>query len=504
MEYSEKWSETRGTTDGVRRLKEARLVLAGKGLDGRKVHPGMFDTDVLSFSHGEGVRRPHPAVVAAGVEALMDTERSTLENYQFLMREPLFDKAIVEDFIEEGIASEIAENICMDAGTTRLFYAYLHAVASPGDVFLTPFGYYHALASWCSLQNVELWCVPTQVERDLKLTRADLKRWYERWVQTGQVRRPRGIFLFNPTYTGAVYGRQELADLASFCLEHDLHVIEDSIFMKTRFDLREPVAHLASCEGMAERVVTVTGGSKAFGLANLRIGWGCGPRAVIERMNDYTVMTLATVPHVAKAMAAAALRGPKGYLEGNARECQRRAELVITLVDRLNEIVAEEVGLEARRPIQVMFRPKSGHSILLSFNGIAGLHAPQGFVIENSIDVVRYFLIAARVSFAPGLSHGFGDCTVRATFGCMGLEHTYENTGERTKVLKLLLERWNGTGVDLSIVRDLLPGERPATYDDADNPGFRAGRHMIQEALLSRVVPALVELFRYNMCGVRA
>src|SRR4051794_12921822 len=84
---------------GVSKLLRARAVLGGTDENGHRSHPSMFDRDVISFAHGEGVRRPHPKVVVAGVQALIDTDKSSLENYLFLQRLPKLDELVIERFI---------------------------------------------------------------------------------------------------------------------------------------------------------------------------------------------------------------------------------------------------------------------------------------------------------------------------------------------------------------------------------------------------------------------
>ncbi|HWD08460.1 MAG TPA: aminotransferase class I/II-fold pyridoxal phosphate-dependent enzyme, partial [Actinomycetota bacterium] len=268
------------------RVARCQQALLGEDGAGRKVHPGMFDEGVISFAHGEGMRRPHPSVVAAGVRALLDTADSALDGYLFLHRLEPLDEAIARFFVADGIDPATAGNVCVDSGTTRLFLAFLHAVADPGDTFLVAPTYYYPLASWCELAGVRLACVPTRRCNDYKLTREDLDAWYDRSGPAGGLR---GLFLFNPTQTGGIYSRQDLDGIAGFVVDHDLVALEDCIFTLTEYDPHETRHHLASCAGMAGRVVTISGGSKAHGLANIRIGWGCGPRPVVEAMNAFTV-----------------------------------------------------------------------------------------------------------------------------------------------------------------------------------------------------------------------
>jgi aspartate aminotransferase len=486
--------------DAASRVARCRRVLAGEDDEGTKVHASMFDEGVISFAQGEGMRRPHPTVVAAGVRALLDTEISALDDYLFLQRMKPLDEAIAQFFMAEGIDTSTAGNICVDSGTTRLFLAFLHAVSNRGDAFGVAPTYYHPLADWCELADVRLVCVPTRRSQGYKLTRQDLEDWHERRARTGSVRGLRGLFLFNPTQTGEVYTREDLEGIATFVAAHDLLVLEDCIFTLTEYDPLEERHHLVSCEGMRERVVTISGASKAHGLANVRVGWGCGPRSIIDKMTAFGVLTSATTPQIAKLMALAALKVPREYHLANASEARDRAALIINLIATVNrEVHAHTHGAPGEGIIQVEHVPRAGHSILLSFDGMRGLQCPDGTVVADSVDVARFFLREANVALAPGLANGFDGCQMRLCFACVGLRHTYASShaAEVTAALEEVVAC--GSRAGLGRLREICLAPT-ATHRSASagNSGFSEGRALIRTALLDRIGPALTRLVTSN------
>jgi aspartate aminotransferase len=400
----------------------------------------------------------------------------------------------------EGIDASTASTTCVDSGTTRLFLAFLHAVADRGDVFLTAPAYYYPLANWCELAGVRLVCVPTRRSHDYKLTGEDLEAWHQRCARTGTIPRLRGLFLFNPTQTGGVYTREDLEGIAAFVAVHDLVALEDCIFNLTEYDPLEERHHLATCEGMRERVVTVSGGSKAHGLANIRVGWGCGPRPMIDRMNAFTVTTSATTPQITKLMALAALEVPREYHLANALEARDRAALIMDLVSVVNRQLT--VGADAGRRegiIEVEHVPRAGHSILLSFDGLRGLRCADGTTVVDSVDVTRLFLREAGVALAPGLANGFDGCQMRLCFACVGVEHT--RASSRAAEVTAALEEVMGCAsrAGLQSLRAIPLG--PSATDPspaASNPGFPEGRALIRAAILDRIAPVLARLVAGN------
>jgi aspartate aminotransferase len=254
---------------------------------------------------------------------------------------------------------------------------------------------------------------------------------------------------------------------------------------------------------MSERVVTLNGGSKAYGLANIRIGWGCGPADIIQRMNYYTMATSITVPHVAKVMAHAALEAPRAYLDGNIRECMSRAALVEDLVEHVNDQVNEALGfVPDTQFFRIAHRPKAAHSTLVSGQGLQGLSLPDGGMCIDSIDVTRYFLGAGKVCFSPALSNGFDDCTVRVSFGCLGWEHTYAETrrAETRAAVHALLTALPVATDEAEVLRRMRKAGIDPSWDCADdtNEGFALGREMIRDAFVNRIAPAAARLALHN------
>lgn len=479
----------------ARRLARARQVLGGLNANGTRTHPSMFDPEVISFAHGEGVRRPHFSVLGAGISALLDTDNSSIDNYMFLQRNPELAEALAREFELLGIPTSSARQLCINSGTTPICLSFISASAEPGALFLSPRPYYHPLASWAELSCIELQCIATRRCNDYKLTSEDLEEW---WARAGPTRRQRlrGVFLFNPSTTGAVYKADELDQLTAFIEQRDLVVLEDAIFSRTEFHTTQS-AHLAARPRMAERVVTVNGGSKAHGLANLRIGWACGPQHLIDRMQYHAVATTTSVPQIAQAMAVAALRAPHDYLLENNRECYDRARLIEGLVAQINAGLIQKFGGDAPNVV-IEHRPVAGHSILISLNSLKGLSDPDGRTIRDSIDITRYFLAHAHVAVSPGLSLGFDRCELRLSFGCVGSAATYRET--RRAELETAVEAVARYFPPKAPIQRGSSPERSVRYTRHHSTprGFAEGRRLIREALMDRVAPSIARLIETN------
>jgi aspartate aminotransferase len=455
------------TLGSVEILNAARHALAGSTKGGTKIHASMFDRDVVSFAHGEGVRRPHPSVVAEGVKALLDHQRSSLDNYLFLQRCDPLEDAIALKCQGLQISGSNALNVCVDAGTTRVFQAFLNTATSAGDTILTSPGYYHPLSDWCHRLRLNLVCVQTERDNSFKLCGKSLERAIDKLRSVG-LSRPRALILFNPNLSGAIYNENDLKLLEEVLVGNDMLIVEDLIFSGTEFPGTAPVRSICQFGTLQDRVVSVMGCSKAHGLANIRIGWACGPRNIIQPMNRFVASTSATIPQLAKLMALAALQCPAEYLQTNAVECYNRFRMICRLIKAIDGKLCRELKREVTSCIKIPFIPYAGHSCLIEFP----VFNRETTELANNIELARALLRIGRIAFSPGLSIGYDGFTLKATFGCVGAEHTYQHS-RREEIL--WLKRKAG---------DIVSRQKA-------KKGFRAGRKTIRLSFKERLYPAL-------------
>lgn len=467
--------------DTTRRYLEVRRALSGQDADGRKVHPGIGDEGVISLAQGNGVRRPHPSAIAAGIAALLDTERS-VETYSSHARDTRFDAAIEQTFRRFGIPPEIARSICIDSGLTRLLAGFFFAVGRPGDTYLVNRAFYHGFASLAEVCHVRLVPLATSAEHGYKVRADDIRAHF---AKPGAA--ARGLILVQPGFTGELYDPAELGALAEAVTAFDLAVFVDMTFACTEHDLRFFRPGLGSVPGMQDRVVSAMSGSKAYGLANMRIGWACGPAGIIRDMSFYATATGLSVPQVAKSMATAALEAPLAYLEENAREAVRRKRLLVGLIEQVNRQIAASWRGPGRAPAMAVERlPASGNCMLVSMDAFCGLRTPTGEIIRNSLDITRYLLRSAAVAVSPCHSGGIDHCLIRIAFGDLAASSTYASAAANER-------RWIGRLVPISRHRTTMSAA-PSGPGKWKTAGHSEGRRMLRVALAERIGPALAAL----------
>ena len=207
------------------------------------------------------------------------------------------------------------------------------------------------------------------------------------------------ICLCNPLNpTGKVFTAHELALIGELACKYDLTILSDEIWSDIVYPPHVYTSIASLNEAIRERTVTVTGFSKSYGLAGLRIGAvmasdGGRFQSLFDASLHSSTVHGANV--IAQVAAAAALRECGGWLQEFLRHLQTMRDLC---VDRLNRIDG--------------FRCLSPQGCYVAFANIAatGL-SPR--------EMQELLFTKARVAVVPGLPEWFGagaDGHIRLSF----------------------------------------------------------------------------------------
>ncbi len=148
----------------------------------------------------------------------------------------------------------------------------------------------------------------------------------------------------NPT--GAVMERHDLEAVAEVIRRHDLYVLSDEIYSALNYT-EEPHVSIASLPGMRERTVVVNGFSKAYAMTGWRMGWACGPAAIIRQMTKIHQFAIMCAPTTSQYAGVEALRNGDADVEQMRQSYDQRRRFVL---HRL-----EEMGLPCFEPLGAFY-----------------------------------------------------------------------------------------------------------------------------------------------------
>jgi len=226
------------------------------------------------------------------------------------------------------------EHVIITPGAKPILFYGMLSLLDPGDEVIYPnpgFPIYESVIKYTG-------AVPVPVAlRDANAFRFDLDE-----VKRAITPRTK-MLIYNTPHnpTGGVLGRSDIETLAELAQKHRFWILADEIYSRI---LYEGEHHsILSVPGMAERTLLLDGHSKTFAMTGWRLGFGVGPKPLIDMMAKFaTNCTSCTATFVQKA-GIAALTGPQDSVTAMVEEFRRRRDLI---VDGLNAIP----GITCQRP----------------------------------------------------------------------------------------------------------------------------------------------------------
>ena len=165
--------------------------------------------------------------------------------------------------------------IMVTVGGSEAIDVAMRCMLDPGDEVLIPQPSYVSYLPCAVMADGEPVIVPLKNENAFKLTVEDLKDKIS--PKTKLLVMP---FPNNPT--GSIMTEEDLRPIAQFVEEHDLYVISDEIYSELTYGTQH--VSIASLPGMRERTIVINGFSKGFAMTGWRLGYACGPQAILEQM----------------------------------------------------------------------------------------------------------------------------------------------------------------------------------------------------------------------------
>lgn len=219
--------------------------------------------EVLKLSSNENPLGPGPAALAALRQVALGNAGGELHRY------PSTDHAALREAIAEVHGLDAARVIC-GVGSDEIIAFLCQAYAGPGDEVL--YSQYGFLMYRISAQAAG--ATPVMAPEAARHTDVDA-------LLAAATERTRLVFVANPNNpTGTMIPLSELERLADGLPEQALLVLDGAYVEYVEgYD-----GGLALLEARSNVVMTRTL-SKIYGLGGLRVGWGYGPKAVIDVLN---------------------------------------------------------------------------------------------------------------------------------------------------------------------------------------------------------------------------
>jgi aspartate aminotransferase len=334
--------------------------------------------DVIDLSSGNlDFATPDHVVAAAHAAALQGQTR-----YTDVDGTPELKDAVRATLSRSHGLDYTRSGIVISNGATQALFNALFATLGDGDEVIVPTPCWAPYLDQVRLAGGHPVTLACAQNSGFKLKPDDLR--------AAITARTRWLIVNNPVNpSGAVYSRDELADIADVLRAHpDVWILADGLYEDIVFeDAIAPT--LADVEPrLKSRTLTVGGVAKTYAMMGWRIGYAAGPADLIREMVKIQSQTTACASSISQAAAVAALNGPQGFL-------RERAEILRAKRDAFVEILNDCPGLSCTAPEGTFF-------LLVSCAGLIGKRVPDGKEIRSDRDVSACLLEAADVVVFAG------------------------------------------------------------------------------------------------------
>ncbi|MGV3551007.1 pyridoxal phosphate-dependent aminotransferase [Rhizobium sp.] len=294
--------------------------------------------------------------------------------------------AVAAKFQRENGLDYTADDVIVANGAKQIIFDALMATLEDGDEVILPAPYFVSYPEMAKLFGGKPVVVECPETTGFKLTPELLE---------GAIT-PRSKWLFlnmpgNPS--GAVYSEGELKALGAVLAKHEqVLVLSDEIYEHIIFDGREFVSFGKACPELKDRSLIVNGVAKAYAMTGWRVGYAVGPAPLIKAMATIQSQSVTSVCSIAQAATVAALNGPQDEVSRFREAFQRRRNLVVDGIRKINGLT--------------LLPPEGAFYAYIGCASLIGRKTPKGEVLADDAAVTTYLLNEGRVAAVPGAAYG--------------------------------------------------------------------------------------------------
>jgi aspartate aminotransferase len=339
---------------------------------------------VISLCAGEPDFDTPAHISAAAIDAI----KSGYTRYTQVAGMKALRQAVANKFQEDNdIPVNRDETIVCTGGKQVLFNA-LAATLNENDEVIIPAPFWVSYPEMVEVCGGKPITIPGEKGNAFKLTPEAL--------DNAITPRTKWLILNSPSNpTGAVYSKDELLSLAEILRKHThVMVLSDDIYEHLIFDGLSFHTMTQVAPDLKDRVLTMNGVSKAYAMTGWRIGFGTGPKWLIEAMTKLQGQQTSGACSISQHAALAALEGPKDFIHISKAVFLKRRDLAVKMLNKAPGLSCEI--------------PSGAFYIFADCTRLLGKTTPGGNLIETDEDVANALLEEMNVAVVHGSAFGVG------------------------------------------------------------------------------------------------
>lgn len=362
----------------LRRIRPSASVMA-KEIIGRLKRQ---NRTIHDLTIGEPSFEPPAHVPDAVAQAMRDGRTK----YTAPRGTPELRSAVREKFRRDNRIDYGPEEVIVTSGAKQIIETALAATIDAGDEVIVPTPYWISYHDLVCLYGGRVVPVDCGLEQGFKLRPEMLKR--------AITEKTKWIILNTPNNpTGAVYGRAELEAIGRIIAERGhVRVMVDEIYEHFCYDGIRFFSLAALFPELRDRILTINGVSKTYGMTGFRIGFAGGSAELIAGIETLVTQSTSCPSSLGQAAALAALNGPQDSIERNVARLADNRRLLHGLLQKIDGI-----GI---------CLPEGGFYFFIDVGAQIGKRTKEGVEIASETALVEYLLRGFGVATIAGANYG--------------------------------------------------------------------------------------------------
>ncbi|MFG6356005.1 MAG: aminotransferase class I/II-fold pyridoxal phosphate-dependent enzyme [Acetatifactor sp.] len=239
---------------------------------------------------------------------------------------------------KQGVEYAWDKEVVITVGGSEAIDICLRAMVNPGDEVIIPQPSFVSYEPCAILAGAKPVIIDLKAENEFRLTAQELE---EAITDKTKVL----ILPFPNNPTGAIMEKKDLEAIAQVIIKHDIFVMSDEIYSELTY--KEKHVSIVSLPGMQERTVLINGFSKAYAMTGWRLGYACGPHAIIEQMTKIHQFAIMCAPTTSQYAAVEALKNGDADVEEMKVSYNQRRRFLLNAF--------QEMGLECFEPFGAFY-----------------------------------------------------------------------------------------------------------------------------------------------------
>ncbi|MFC7370546.1 pyridoxal phosphate-dependent aminotransferase [Fictibacillus iocasae] len=317
-------------------------------------------------------------------------------------------KKICEKLLNDQKLSYDPSEIIVSTGAKHSLYSLFQAMLDEGDEVIIPTPYWVSYPEQVKLAGGVPVFIEGKEENEFKFTAQQLK--------SAITEKTRAVIINSPSNpTGSLYTKDELEEIGTVCLAHDLVIVSDEIYEKLVYHGAEHVSIAQISEPLRKQTIIINGLSKSHAMTGWRIGFAAGDKKIIKAMTNLDSHSTSNPTTISQYAAIAAYGGPEEDVEMMRSSFEAR----------LDEVYSKLVSI----PGLSCVKPKGAFYLFPNAKAAAEM---TGF--QNVDDWVAALLDEEKVALVPGSGFGSPD-NVRLSYAT-SLDAILEALGRIERFIK--------------------------------------------------------------------